>query len=161
MAKATVSLHLLLRELESHLIGHKNSSASLCPQIDTSITASYARLDRPLPGVAGTWSKDIKRYINKYRHPRYQITSSDVNNLLKTTACDVPFCQIWVSKHLKIFKISRASCENLRASCENLRASCQILRASCENSRASCENSRASFQITGQFANIAPHCILN
>ena len=156
MTKATVSLHPLLRELESHLHSHKNSPAAPCPKIDMSITASYARLGRPLPGAPGTWSKDIQRYITKYRYPRYQSTSSDVKNLLKTTACDVPIYQIWVSKHLKIFKISRASCEISRASCEISRASCEILRASCfirikftgqlrdftgqlRNSRASCE----------------------
>ena len=176
-AKVTVSLHPLLRELESHLHSHKNSPAAPCPKTDMSITASYARLGRPLPGAPGTWSKDIQRYITKYRYPRYQSTSSDVKNLLKTTACDVPIYQIWVSKHLKIFKISRASCEISRASCEISRASCFIrinftgqlrdhgpvqpeIRASSPEIRASCENLRAScfirINFTGQLRDHGP-----
>ena len=54
MTKATISLHPLLRELESHLHSHKNSPAAPCPKTDMSITASYARLGRPLPGAPGT-----------------------------------------------------------------------------------------------------------
>ena len=53
-AKVALSLHPLLRELESRLHSHKNSPATPCPKTDMSITASYARLSRPLPGAPGT-----------------------------------------------------------------------------------------------------------